>query len=126
MNHLIEQEIVGRPVTVKLRDGREFPLAFPMGVVILIKQLTGKNLFQSDGLQEMTPAADPENFIKCLWAAMHTYDAGQKKLVAPLPLEELSTLVDFGNLGKMAEAINSALTAYLPKPEAVSPNAETV
>ena len=122
MNALLEQEIVGKPVTVKLRNGAEFPIAFPMGVVILIKKLTGINIFEPKALQEMTPNADPERFQKFLWAALHTFDPDKKELLAPLSEAELSTLVDFGNLGEISQKLNQALAAYLPKPETASPN----
>lgn len=117
MQDVLEQEITGKPVTVALA-GQEYQLAYPVRAVILYKQKTGDNLFQSDCWQKVAPAEDPERFLACLWAGLQSKHPD-------ITIEQLGELVDFGNATEMTRAIAEALTSYFPKKKEANPNVQT-
>jgi hypothetical protein len=121
MNDLLERELTGSaPATVNL-GGEEYPLAYPMHAVILYKQLTGDNLFEGgECWQRIAPLVDPERFIACLFAGLHTYDSTNDEWKYPLTRKNIQSLVDFGNVNKTVAAITSALTRFFPKAAAAS------
>jgi hypothetical protein len=127
MKDLLQQEITGAPVTVRIR-GLDRTLAYPLYAVILYKQLTGDSLFVKASFEKIDLATDPDRWLKCLWAGLHVFN---REWSVPFPLEELAVLIDFSNAGEISIAMARALTQSMPKArkedarkEDADPNAE--
>jgi hypothetical protein len=112
MNELLRQEIIPT-VMVKLGD-KEYPLNFPMGVVLLYKQRTGDNLCQTDTWHKIAPAEDPDRFLACLWAGLHRYDPASKKFVEVLSYDDLGALIQIWEAAEITVALAKALTLHFP------------
>lgn len=111
MNELLQQEIAP-PVNVAI-GGVYRTIAFPMAGVILYKQLTGDNLFDTSTWQKADLAADPERFLTLLWVGLHVVQDG--KFVSQISLDELAQQIDYGPpAGELAVALFKALTRFMP------------
>jgi hypothetical protein len=116
MQDVLEQELIGKPVTVTL-GGCEYKLSFRLRAIILYKQKTGDNLFLPKTWPMIAPAQDPERFLACLWAGLQRHHP-------EMTIEKLEDLIDFSNSAEVVEAIARALTAHFPKRQEDSdPNA---
>ena len=114
-NDVLDREIHGDPITVRIR-GTEHRLRYPLYAVVLYKQLTGDSLFVSENFPKIDLATDPDRWMKCLWAGLHQLQP-DGKWKAPLTLEELGALVDFSNAAEISLQMVKALTQSMPKPQ---------
>jgi hypothetical protein len=123
MKDLLQQELTGPPVLVRLK-GMQFPLAYPIHAVILYKQKTGDSLFVADSFKKIDLGADPERWLACLWAGLH-YQRETGEWKSPFTLEDLQGMIDFSNAGEISVAMAKALTQSMPRPrkEDTDPNA---
>jgi hypothetical protein len=122
MQDVLEKEITGEPITVKLR-GTERPLAFQMHAVILYKQKTGDSLFDPKSWPKIDLQTDPERWMAALWAALHQQQPDMS-WKAPFTLDELAGLInfDFAETTAITVQIGKALSAYMPKPKPAEPD----
>ena len=118
MDDLLDREILGEPVTVKL-GSETYTLAYPISALILYKQKTGDNLFQTENWYKISPQEDLERFLACLWAGLQTKHPD-------LTYERVGQLVNFANANVLVVAISRAFSAYFPKAKEASPNAGTL
>jgi hypothetical protein len=113
-NALLEQELTGTaPVLVTL-GGKEYPLAYTLHAIILYKRETGDNLFRMSTWDKIDPLDDPERFLAALWAGLHQ-EQDDHSWKSPCTREELGKLVDFNNVGPLANAVLDTLLCYFPK-----------
>jgi hypothetical protein len=113
MNDVLQQELTGRPPDLVCLGGKDYPLDFSIHAVILYKKLTGDNLFDGQCWSKIAPLEDPERFIACLWAGLHSYE--DDKWHVPFSRGQLEKLVDFTNVTPITESVALALAAYFPK-----------
>jgi hypothetical protein len=123
MRDLLQEELTGPSVKVRLR-GAEFPLLYSMHAVILYKQKTGDSLFIAENFKKIDLGEDPERWLACLWAGLHSQDKGEWR--APFTIDDLQGMIDFSNAGEVSVAMAKALTQSMPKPrkEDSRPNAD--
>jgi hypothetical protein len=123
MTDLLQYEIAGPSVKVRLRGG-EYPLAYQMHAVILYKQKTGDSLFLGGSFKKIDLGADPERWLACLWAGLHSQNL-KGDWHAPFSLPQLEGMIDFSNAGEISIAMARALVQSMPKPrkDDADPNA---
>lgn len=121
MQDVLDREINGEPITVRIR-GTERPLRYPLHAVVLYKQLTGDSLFVPANFAKIDLGADPDRWLKCLWSGLHELQE-DGKWKAPVTIEELGALVDFSNAAEISVQMAKALTRSMPKPKDKAPKA---
>lgn len=113
MDSALQQELAA-PVLARLLDPagqlRSYELVFNIRAVILYKQKTGDNLFNTATWTAINPGEDPERFQACLWAGLQAKHP-------EIGLEDVGTMVDFSNVVPVTTAIADAFAAHMPREE---------
>lgn len=121
MTDILQMEITpGSSVTL---HGKEYRLTLPVRAVLVFKQRTGIDLFNLG--EESTRAAESTENVIALFHAM------LGKNHPDVTFDEVTDLVDLGNMAAVRTAVLACIASYLPdrrkaEEEDEAPNAATV
>jgi hypothetical protein len=105
---------IASPVEIKLGK-KTYKLAFSMASVLAFKQKTGRNFFTPEGWEKFNLRDDPESVIAFFWAALQTFHP-------EVTFDQAARMADFGNMRRIADKCNEALSVHLPAPEPKAEN----